>query len=98
TASADAPAAAAQFESPPVAAAGERRETDPRARLHELALELVRTQNRRLLIEYLRLRRGGKVRVQSLGFRVQEDQKKWLSREVGSAYRAREEEIESWHL
>ena len=60
-ASADAPAAAVErFESPPVAPAGERRETDPRARLHELALELVRTQNRRLLIEYLRLRRAGR--------------------------------------
>jgi hypothetical protein len=47
-----------KFESPPVAPVGERRESaDPRARLHELALELVRTQNRRLLIEYLRLRR-----------------------------------------
>ena len=49
-----------KFESPPVAPAGERRETDPRARLHELALEFVRTQNRRLLIEYLRLRRSGR--------------------------------------
>ena len=57
--SADSPAVE-KFESPPVAPAGERRETDPRARLHELALELVRTQNRRLLIEYLRLRRAGR--------------------------------------
>jgi hypothetical protein len=57
----DAPAASGSFESPPVAPAGERREAaDPRARLHELALELVRTQNRRLLIEYLRLRRAGR--------------------------------------
>ena len=46
------------FESPPVAALPMRREFDPRARLHELALELVRTQNRRLLVEYLRLRRA----------------------------------------
>lgn len=60
TASAESPAAVEKFESPPVAPAGERRETDPRARLHELALELVRTQNRRLLIEYLRLRRSGR--------------------------------------
>lgn len=52
--------AAEQFESPPPAAAPERREYDPRARLHELALELVRTQNRRLLIEYLRLRRASR--------------------------------------
>jgi hypothetical protein len=51
-------APAARFESPPVAGAPERREFDPRARLHELALELVRTQNRRLLVEYLRLRRA----------------------------------------
>jgi hypothetical protein len=48
---------AEKFESPPPAAMPERRETDPRARLCELALELVRTQNRRLLVEYLRLRR-----------------------------------------
>jgi hypothetical protein len=58
-ASADAPVVG-KFESPPVAPVGERRESDPRARLHELALELVRTQNRRLLIEYLRLRRSGR--------------------------------------
>jgi hypothetical protein len=48
----------AEFESPPAATLPERREFDPRARLHELALELVRTQNRRLLVEYLRLRRA----------------------------------------
>jgi hypothetical protein len=48
------------FESPPPAAAPQRTEHDPSARLHELALELVRTQNRRLLIEYLRLRRAGR--------------------------------------
>ena len=53
-------AAAEQFESPPPAAAPERRDYDPRARLHELALELVRTQNRRVLIEYLRLRRASR--------------------------------------
>jgi hypothetical protein len=47
-------------ESPPASAAPERREVDPRARLHELAMELVRTQNRRLLVEYLRLRRVGR--------------------------------------
>ena len=47
-------------ESPPAASMGERREVDPRARLHELAVELVRTQNRRLLMEYLRLRRAGR--------------------------------------
>jgi hypothetical protein len=48
----------AGFESPPGAAMPERREVDPRARLHELALELTRTRNRRLLVEYLRLRRA----------------------------------------
>jgi len=48
------------FDSPPPAAAPERRDYDPRARLHELALELVRTQNRRLLVEYLRLRRASR--------------------------------------
>ena len=50
----DAPA----FESPPPAAMPERRAFDPQARLAELAVELVRTQNRRLLVEYLRLRRA----------------------------------------
>jgi hypothetical protein len=50
----------AAFESPPVAAQPERRAFDPRARLHELALELVRTRNRRLLVEYLRVRRAAR--------------------------------------
>jgi hypothetical protein len=36
----------------------QRVEVDPRARLHALAIELVRSQNRRLLVEYLRLRRA----------------------------------------
>jgi hypothetical protein len=49
-----------RFESPPPAPAPERREFDPRARLHELAIELVKTRNRRLLIEYLRLRRAAR--------------------------------------
>jgi hypothetical protein len=31
---------------------------DPRARLHQLAAELVRSRNRRLLIEFLQLRRA----------------------------------------
>jgi hypothetical protein len=30
----------------------------PRARLHQLARELIRVRNRRLLVEYLRLRRA----------------------------------------
>jgi hypothetical protein len=45
-------------ESPPAAEAPAREEVDPRARLRELAGELVRTQNRRLIFEYLRLRRA----------------------------------------
>lgn len=31
---------------------------DPRVHLHRLAAELIRTHNRRLVIEYLRLRRA----------------------------------------
>jgi hypothetical protein len=50
-------AVSAAFESPPAAPMPARVEVDPRARLHELAMELVRAQNRRLLVEYLRLRR-----------------------------------------
>jgi hypothetical protein len=46
------------FESPPPAPAAERREFDPRQRLHDLALALVRTRDRRLLVEYLQLRRA----------------------------------------
>jgi hypothetical protein len=45
-------------ESPPAAPVGERREEDPRGRLAELAAEVVATQNRRALMEYLRARRG----------------------------------------
>ena len=33
-------------------------ETDPRTQLHRLAAELIRSHNRRLVIEYLRLRRA----------------------------------------
>lgn len=51
-------AAVQQCESPPAAETPVRQEPDPRARLHELAAELVRTQNRRLIFEYLRLRRA----------------------------------------
>ena len=49
---------AGSFESPPAAPVAERREFDPRARLHEIALALVKTRDRRLLVEYLRLRRA----------------------------------------
>lgn len=46
------------FDSPPPAPVAERREFDPRARLHEIALALVKTRDRRLLLEYLQLRRA----------------------------------------
>jgi hypothetical protein len=46
-------------ESPPVSEQPAREEvSDPRARLMELAVELMRSRNRRLVIEYLRLRRA----------------------------------------
>jgi hypothetical protein len=47
-------------ESPPVAAipAQESPDDEPRRRLHQLAHELTRTHNRRLVVEYLRLRRA----------------------------------------
>lgn len=45
-------------ESPPLAPMPAREAPpDPRLRLNELAAELARTQNRRLLVEFLRLRR-----------------------------------------
>jgi len=45
-------------ESPPPAAMPAKEEPDPRAKLHQLAAELARSHNRRLIIEYLRLRRA----------------------------------------
>lgn len=51
---------ARQFESPPAAGMPERRAFDPRARLHEIALALVKTRDRRLLVEYLQLRRAAR--------------------------------------
>jgi hypothetical protein len=49
----------APIESPPPAAQPAREGTpDPRARLHQLAAELTRSRNRRLLIEFLQLRRA----------------------------------------
>jgi hypothetical protein len=48
-------------ESPPVAALPAQEtspDDEPRRRLHQLAHELMRTHNRRLVIEYLRLRRA----------------------------------------
>jgi hypothetical protein len=52
-------AAAMAIESPPPAAQPPRDNLpDPRARLLKLAQELTRTRNRRLLIEFLQLRRA----------------------------------------
>ncbi len=44
--------------SPPPAEQPAKVERDPAARLHELAAVLMKTHNRRLLLEYLRLRRA----------------------------------------
>ena len=53
------PQAPVPIESPPPAAQPERESFhDPRARLHQLAAELMRSRNRRLLIEFLQLRRA----------------------------------------
>ena len=51
---------APRIESPPPSAQPARESIDdgPRVRLHQLARELVRVQNRRLLVEYLQLRRA----------------------------------------
>lgn len=50
----------ASIESLPPAPMPARDDTvdDPRTHLHRLAAELIRTHNRRLVIEYLRLRRA----------------------------------------
>lgn len=45
-------------ESPPPAPQPPRQDPDPRKDLHDLATQLMRQSNRRLLIEYLRLRRS----------------------------------------
>ena len=56
---ADATAQSQTCESPPPAAQPPRDEMpDPRAKLLQLAGELMRSHNRRLVIEYLRLRRA----------------------------------------
>src|SRR4051794_36106014 len=48
-----------EISSPPPAAQPARESThDPRARLHQLAAELTRTRSRRMLIEFLQLRRA----------------------------------------
>ena len=48
------------IESPPPTsqAANRSHEDDARGRLHRLAMQLIRTQNRRLLAEFLTLRRA----------------------------------------
>jgi hypothetical protein len=53
------PASVARVESPPLAAQPQRSgDPDPRTRIHQLARELMRNRNRRLLIEFLQLRRA----------------------------------------
>ncbi len=52
------PDPATACESPPPAAIPVNQEIDPRAKLHALAAELARSHNRRLIVEYLRLRRA----------------------------------------
>jgi hypothetical protein len=46
------------IESPPPAPNPPREATDPRIALHKLASELMRTHNRKLLVEFLQLRRA----------------------------------------
>ncbi len=46
------------FGSPPAAPVGERREEDPVAELRRRAEVLARAQDRKLMLEYLRLRRA----------------------------------------
>ena len=59
TPSVPAPEAGASCESPPPAPNPPREDApDPRVRLLQLAAELMRSQNRRLVVEYLRLRRA----------------------------------------
>jgi len=54
----DGGAGAEEFGSPPAAARPAAEEVDPRTRLHELARKLTQARNRRLMLEYLRLRRA----------------------------------------
>jgi hypothetical protein len=44
------------FSSPPAAAVPVKREEDAAQKLHEMARELMRARNRRMMVEYLRLR------------------------------------------
>ena len=54
----EAPARTEGFGSPPAAARPAAEEPDPRGRLHELARKLTQARSRRLMLEYLRLRRA----------------------------------------
>ena len=50
-----------RVESPPASSVPVRDPApDPRAQLHKLASELVRARNRRVLVEYLRMRRAAR--------------------------------------
>ena len=44
------------FSSPPASAVPVKREEDPAQRLHEMARELMKARNRKMMLEYLRLR------------------------------------------
>lgn len=44
------------FSSPPASAVPVKREEDPAQRLHAMARELMRARNRKMMLEYLRLR------------------------------------------
>jgi len=44
------------FSSPPAAGVPVKREEDAATRLHEMARELMRARNRKMMLEYLRLR------------------------------------------
>ena len=46
----------AGFSSPPASAVPVKREEDAAQRLHEMARELMKARNRRMMLEYLRLR------------------------------------------
>jgi hypothetical protein len=55
----EAPTTTPVVESPPLAPQPARESIDdPRLALHRLATELIRTRNRRLLVEFLTLRRA----------------------------------------
>lgn len=54
----DTPTAPAVDSPPPAPMPAHPAESDPRQTLHRLATELMRTSNRKLLIEFLQLRRA----------------------------------------